>query len=92
MSNQRYAGPIRHGTNLNPHESAQLDALVASALFQRCTCDGVNVCSACANQIGAERLARAMRQLVRCWCGAEISNGHHCANGHLQPRGVEFIA
>lgn len=24
----------------------------------------------------------------RCWCGAVIYNGHHCENGHLQPRGI----
>lgn len=25
----------------------------------------------------------------RCWCGARIYNGHHCENGHIQPRGLE---
>lgn len=24
--------------------------------------------------------------IVLCWCGAEIVNGHHCVNGHIQNR------
>lgn len=31
MSNQRYAGPIVHGTNLTPYESAELDRHIAAA-------------------------------------------------------------
>jgi hypothetical protein len=89
VPNQRFAGLIRHGTNLTPLESAQLDAHIANALFANCSCDGVNVCSACARQIAEQR---AFDRLTRCWCGAQIMNGHHCDNGHMQPRAVEFLA
>lgn len=32
MSNQRYAGPITHGTNITPHENEELDRLIYQSL------------------------------------------------------------
>lgn len=59
-TNQRYAGPIGHGTNITPNESTQLDAHIANTLFEKCTCDGVNVCSECTRQLHQRRLAVLM--------------------------------
>jgi hypothetical protein len=28
----------------------------------------------------------------RCWCGAQILNGHHCTNGHMQNRVADSMA
>lgn len=36
MTNQRYAGPIKHGTNLTPYESAELDRHIAAAGCKSC--------------------------------------------------------
>lgn len=79
MSNQRYAGPIRYGTNLTPHESAALDQHIEAAeRLMRQRRVGV------LREIDSERL-------TRCWCGAQVVNGHHCEDGHMQPRGVDVV-